>query len=48
MAKPKHHLKTEAVTTSIKITGKRVRVTITLPENVRKRLFHQLKKFERD
>jgi hypothetical protein len=30
------------------ITGKKVQIKITLPENVRKRLFHQLKKFEKD
>jgi hypothetical protein len=48
MAEKKHHLKTEKVTTSVRITGKRVQIVITLPENVRKRLFHQLSKFEKD
>ncbi len=48
MARKKHHLKTEAVKTSINVTGKKVQIKLTLPENVRKRLFHQLSKFEKD
>jgi hypothetical protein len=48
MAKKKVYLKTGAVEASIGITGKRISLQINIPESVRKRLFRQLSKFEKD
>jgi hypothetical protein len=48
MPKKKVYLKTGTVEGSIGITGKKISLQINIPENVRKRLFRQLSKFEKD